>query len=101
MSQQLEAVLSSASGFTGPDMRLGPATLACFLSFVWLSDCAPPTCYSRALGLSKEVMALLDKIHTYHLTVSERFTPVALSHSAEFGLLCSNDDVCWVAENVC
>ncbi|KAG7229733.1 hypothetical protein INR49_012529 [Caranx melampygus] len=49
-------------------MRLGLATVVCFLSFVWLSECAPPTCYSRALGLSKEVMALLDKIHTYHRT---------------------------------
>ncbi|TKS70882.1 Cytokine-like protein 1 [Collichthys lucidus] len=49
-------------------MRLGLATLVCFFSFVWLSDCAPPTCYSRALDLSKEVMALLDKIHTYHRT---------------------------------
>lgn len=49
-------------------MRLGLATLVCFFSFVWLSDCAPPTCYSRALGLSQEVMALLDRIHTYHRT---------------------------------
>ncbi|XP_076597629.1 cytokine-like protein 1 [Chaetodon auriga] len=49
-------------------MRLGPTALLCFLSFVWLSaDCAPPTC-SRAVTLSKEVMALLDKIHTYHRT---------------------------------
>ncbi|KAM7401825.1 hypothetical protein PAMP_017103 [Pampus punctatissimus] len=46
-------------------MRLG---LVCFFSFVWLSDCAPPTCYSRALDLSKEVMDLLDKIHTFHRT---------------------------------
>lgn len=51
------------------NMRLGLATLVCFLSFLWLSDCAPPTCYSRALGLGKEIMALLDKIHTYHRTV--------------------------------
>ncbi|XP_053172321.1 cytokine-like protein 1 [Scomber japonicus] len=46
-------------------MRLG---LVCFLSFVWLSECAPPTCYSRALGLGKEVMTLLDFIHTYNRT---------------------------------
>lgn len=51
-------------------MRLGLATLLCSLSFVRLTDCAPPTCYSRALGLSKEIMVLLDKIHTYHRTVS-------------------------------
>ncbi|KAM3621407.1 uncharacterized protein V6R79_010876 [Siganus canaliculatus] len=49
-------------------MRLGLATLVCFFSFVWLSDCTPPTCYSRAVSLSKEVMALLDTIHTYHRT---------------------------------
>lgn len=39
--------------------------LCCLLR---LSDCAPPTCYSRALGLSKEVMTLLDKIHTSERT---------------------------------
>ncbi|XP_026163176.1 cytokine-like protein 1 [Mastacembelus armatus] len=49
-------------------MRLGPAALLCFLSFVWRSESAPPTCYSRALGLSKEIMVLLDKIHTSHRT---------------------------------
>ncbi|XP_068172292.1 cytokine-like protein 1 [Antennarius striatus] len=49
-------------------MRPGFASLLCFFSFVSLSDCAPPTCYSRSLGLSKEVMTLLDKIHTYHRT---------------------------------
>ncbi|XP_067360373.1 cytokine-like protein 1 [Channa argus] len=49
-------------------MRLGLVTLLCFFSFVWLSDCAPPTCYSRALGLSKEIMILLDKLHTYDRT---------------------------------
>ncbi|KAF3855975.1 hypothetical protein F7725_016698 [Dissostichus mawsoni] len=51
-------------------MRLGLATLVCFFSSVWLTECAPPTCYSRALGLGKEVMTLLDKIHTYHRTNS-------------------------------
>ncbi|XP_035517968.1 cytokine-like protein 1 [Morone saxatilis] len=49
-------------------MRLGLAALLCFFSFVWPSDCAPPTCYSRAVSLSKEVMALLEKIHTYPRT---------------------------------
>ncbi|XP_054473553.1 cytokine-like protein 1 [Anoplopoma fimbria] len=42
--------------------------LLCFFSFVCLSDCAPPTCYSRALGLSTEVLVLLDKMHTHHRT---------------------------------
>ncbi|XP_040059358.2 cytokine-like protein 1 isoform X1 [Gasterosteus aculeatus] len=49
-------------------MKPGLASLVCFLAFVRLSDCAPPTCYSRALGLSAEIMSLLDKIHTYHRT---------------------------------
>ncbi|XP_029906654.1 cytokine-like protein 1 [Myripristis murdjan] len=49
-------------------MRLGLAIVVCFFSFVWLCECAPPTCYSRALGLSKEIMTLLDKIHNYHRT---------------------------------
>lgn len=51
-------------------MRLGLAALLCVLGSVRLSDCAPPTCYSRALDLSKETMALLDRIHKYHRTVS-------------------------------
>ncbi|XP_077429935.1 cytokine-like protein 1 [Vanacampus margaritifer] len=49
-------------------MRVGSAVALCFFSFVCLSKCAPPTCYSRSLSLSKEVMTLLDKIHTYHRT---------------------------------
>lgn len=49
-------------------MRLGLATLVCLFSLACPSDCAPPTCYSRALGLSGEVMALLDRIHTSHRT---------------------------------
>ncbi|KAM6927563.1 cytokine-like protein 1 [Xenentodon cancila] len=49
-------------------MRLGLAALVCLFSLVSRSECAPPTCYSRALGLSKEIMTLLDKIHTYRLT---------------------------------
>ncbi|XP_064821697.1 cytokine-like protein 1 isoform X1 [Oncorhynchus masou masou] len=47
-------------------MRLAP--FLCFFSFIWLADCAPPTCYSRVLGLSKEIMDLLEKLHNYHLT---------------------------------
>ncbi|XP_029948691.1 cytokine-like protein 1 [Salarias fasciatus] len=49
-------------------MRLGLAALLCVLSLARLSECAPPTCYSRALGLSKEIMTLLERIHTYHRT---------------------------------
>lgn len=48
--------------------RLGLAALLCVFSLARLSECAPPTCYSRALGLSKEIMTLLEKIHTYHRT---------------------------------
>ncbi|XP_041836657.1 cytokine-like protein 1 [Melanotaenia boesemani] len=49
-------------------MQLGLAALVCFFSFVRQTECAPPTCYSRALGLSKEIMTLLNKIHTYQRT---------------------------------
>ncbi|MED6244284.1 hypothetical protein ATANTOWER_002592 [Ataeniobius toweri] len=48
-------------------MRLGLAAL-CFFSALLQYDCTPPTCYSRALSLSKEIMTLLDKIHTFRLT---------------------------------
>lgn len=72
VSQQLGADLPEQPGVTADrqaDMRLGLAALMCLFSSVLLSDCAPPTCYSRAVSLSKEVMTLLDKIHTYHRTV--------------------------------
>ncbi|XP_059924685.1 cytokine-like protein 1 [Gadus macrocephalus] len=59
---------SNISSGQSNTMKLGLATLVCFLSCVWWSDGAPPTCYSRALGLGKETMSLLNKIHTYHRT---------------------------------
>ncbi|XP_054883101.1 cytokine-like protein 1 [Poeciliopsis prolifica] len=49
-------------------MRLGLTALLCFSSVVLRCDCTPPTCYSRALGLSREIMTLLDKIHNSHRT---------------------------------
>ncbi|XP_073676672.1 cytokine-like protein 1 [Garra rufa] len=33
------------------------------LGLVWFASCAPPTCYSRTLELSKEIMSALDKLH--------------------------------------
>ncbi|XP_067312823.1 cytokine-like protein 1 [Pseudorasbora parva] len=33
------------------------------LGLVWFTSCAPPTCYSRVLGLSRDIMNTLDKIH--------------------------------------
>ncbi|XP_051505377.1 cytokine-like protein 1 [Myxocyprinus asiaticus] len=33
------------------------------VSLIWFTRCAPPTCYSRVLVLSKEIMEILDKIH--------------------------------------
>uniref|UniRef100_A0A3Q3PZ38 Cytokine like 1 n=1 Tax=Monopterus albus TaxID=43700 RepID=A0A3Q3PZ38_MONAL len=44
-------------------MRLGLATLLCFLTCARLSACAPSTCYSRALALGKVVMGLVDRMH--------------------------------------
>lgn len=64
-------VLSIAVCRALSDMKLGLAALLCLSSLVWLSECTPPTCYSRALNLSKEIKTLLDKIHTFHRTVSE------------------------------
>ncbi|KAJ3603155.1 hypothetical protein NHX12_030898 [Muraenolepis orangiensis] len=50
-------------------MKLGLLVLCALLGCaVRWSQGAPPTCYSRALGLGKETMALLNKIHTYHRT---------------------------------
>ncbi|KAG7271128.1 hypothetical protein CRUP_020005 [Coryphaenoides rupestris] len=51
-------------------MKLGRvATALCLLlCCVRWADGAPPTCYSRALSLGKETMALLNKIHNYHRT---------------------------------
>ncbi|KAM9758439.1 cytokine-like protein 1 [Menidia menidia] len=49
-------------------MALGLAALLFSLGLVLRAECAPPTCYSRALSLSKELMTLLDKIHNYHRT---------------------------------
>ncbi|KAI5097627.1 cytokine-like protein 1 [Silurus meridionalis] len=34
-----------------------------FLSVVQVGKCAPPTCYSRAVQLGKEIMDLLEKTH--------------------------------------
>ncbi|KAF6731895.1 Cytokine-like protein 1 [Oryzias melastigma] len=45
-------------------MRLALVVLLGFCGFALRSDCAPPTCYSRALELSKEIMTLLDRVHT-------------------------------------
>ncbi|XP_056131034.1 cytokine-like protein 1 [Lampris incognitus] len=49
-------------------MKVGLLIALCVFSFVWLSECTPPTCYSRALDLSKEIMALLEKIHNHQRT---------------------------------
>lgn len=49
-------------------MKVGPATFICFLSLMGFAECAPLTCYSRVLGLSKEIMELLNKVHDYHRT---------------------------------
>ncbi|XP_055365034.1 cytokine-like protein 1 isoform X2 [Betta splendens] len=56
-------------------MRLEFAALLCAFCFVRLSHCAPPTCYSRALKLGKEVMVLLDTIHTSSRTTCAEMLP--------------------------
>ncbi|KAI4874461.1 hypothetical protein NFI96_023377 [Prochilodus magdalenae] len=55
----------------GPSVR--PLLLPLlFLSCGWLALCAPPTCYSRVLGLSAEIMEVLEKVHRSPRTVGER-----------------------------
>uniref|UniRef100_A0A3P9HFD5 Cytokine like 1 n=2 Tax=Oryzias TaxID=8089 RepID=A0A3P9HFD5_ORYLA len=49
-------------------MRPGLVVLLCVFSCALRSECAPPTCYSRALELSREIMTLLDRVHTSHRT---------------------------------
>ncbi|XP_033822784.1 cytokine-like protein 1 [Periophthalmus magnuspinnatus] len=44
------------------------ALLTCVWVAVSLTHGAPPTCYSRALGLGKETMVLLDRIHRFPRT---------------------------------
>ncbi|XP_066498594.1 cytokine-like protein 1 [Hoplias malabaricus] len=42
------------------------SSLFLLLLFICLGSqslCAPPTCYSRVLGLSKEIMKVLNKVH--------------------------------------
>uniref|UniRef100_A0A1A8IH64 Cytokine-like protein 1 n=1 Tax=Nothobranchius kuhntae TaxID=321403 RepID=A0A1A8IH64_NOTKU len=52
-------------------MRLGLVTFlcCCSCSFVGQTESAPLTCYSRAVGLSEEIMALLEKIHNDNRTM--------------------------------
>lgn len=65
--QQLDLQSAEAA-----DMRPGLVVLLCVFSCALRSECAPPTCYSRALELSREIMTLLDRVHTSHRTVSMR-----------------------------
>ncbi|XP_037535141.1 cytokine-like protein 1 [Nematolebias whitei] len=55
-------------------MRPGPSALICCLLFSLLqlqqTHSTPLTCYSRALGLSQEVMTLLEKIHNDRRTIT-------------------------------
>ncbi|XP_041929501.1 cytokine-like protein 1 isoform X1 [Alosa sapidissima] len=49
-------------------MKVGLATLIVAVTYVWIAESAPPTCYSRVLGLSKEIMDTLHKLHKHHRT---------------------------------
>ncbi|XP_063045674.1 cytokine-like protein 1 [Engraulis encrasicolus] len=44
-------------------MKVGIAALIVAVAYVWVTESAPPTCYPRVLGLSKEIMEILDKVH--------------------------------------
>ncbi|KAA0709809.1 Cytokine-like protein 1 [Triplophysa tibetana] len=47
---------------TSANMRL-VSFICIFLTIMCLTSCAPPTCYSRVLDLSREIMDILDKVH--------------------------------------
>ncbi|XP_036407707.1 cytokine-like protein 1 [Megalops cyprinoides] len=49
-------------------MKLAAVALVFFINFLWTAKCAPPTCYSRVLGLSKEIMDMLDKLQKHPRT---------------------------------
>ncbi|KAJ8382124.1 hypothetical protein SKAU_G00029020 [Synaphobranchus kaupii] len=51
-------------------MKFAVVALVFFFNFLWTAKCAPPTCYSRVLGLSKEIMDMLEKLQKYHRTKS-------------------------------
>ncbi|MBN3301985.1 cytokine-like protein 1 [Amia ocellicauda] len=51
-------------------MKLGVGVLAILSTLLVLANCAPPTCYSRVLGLSKEIMDSLEKLQKYQRTKS-------------------------------
>ncbi|XP_035282973.1 cytokine-like protein 1 [Anguilla anguilla] len=51
-------------------MKFSVVALAFFFNFLWTANSAPPTCYSRVLGLSKEIMEMLEKLHQYQRTKS-------------------------------
>ncbi|XP_026081579.1 cytokine-like protein 1 [Carassius auratus] len=38
------------------------------LALIWFASCAPPTCYSRTLRLSKVIMRALNRTHESSLT---------------------------------
>nr|XP_023655794.1 cytokine-like protein 1 [Paramormyrops kingsleyae] len=47
-------------------MKLSPVALLFFVNIIWMARCAPPTCYSRVLSLSKEIMDLVEKLQKYN-----------------------------------
>ncbi|KAL2077107.1 hypothetical protein ACEWY4_026611 [Coilia grayii] len=49
-------------------MKVSLAALILAVTYVWIAECAPPTCYSRVLELSKEIMDVLHKLHKHHRT---------------------------------
>lgn len=51
-------------------MKFVAVALVFSLIILRMAKCAPPTCYSRVLGLSKEIMKLLENLQKYHRTQS-------------------------------
>ncbi|KAL7849909.1 hypothetical protein SRHO_G00192580 [Serrasalmus rhombeus] len=72
-----------------------------FISFGVLAHCAPPTCYSRVLGLSKEIMETLDKVHKSSRTKEcAQFLPKMFLDVHNSCIMAKLRDFLYMAENV-
>ncbi|XP_026860492.2 cytokine-like protein 1 [Electrophorus electricus] len=82
-------------------MSAGRVALLFFLSVSWFANCAPPTCYSRVLGLSKEIMVALDKMHKHNRTkLCAEFLPKMFLDVHNSCIMAKLRDFLYVAENL-
>ncbi|XP_076843843.1 cytokine-like protein 1 isoform X2 [Brachyhypopomus gauderio] len=80
-------------------MRL--AALMFLISVALFANCAPPTCYSRILGLSKEIMDTLEKTHKYNRTKQcAEFLPKMFLDVHNSCIMAKLRDFLYIAENL-